>query len=69
MAKYELVKETTINGEIRYSIEKDGCYVSKSVTNSLEEAERYLHIVTTTGTLDTIKETIKTIEIDENETN
>jgi hypothetical protein len=65
MAKYELVKETSINGEIRYSIEKDECYVSKSVTNSLEEAERYLHIVATTGTLDTIKEKIKTIEVNE----
>lgn len=69
MAKYELVKETTINGEVRYSIEKDGCYVSKSVTNILEEAERYLHIASTTGTLDTIKETIKTIEVDEDKTN
>jgi hypothetical protein len=69
MTKYELVKETTINGAVSYSIEKDGVYVSRSVTHSLEEAERYLNIVTTTGTLDTIKEKIKTIEVDENETN
>jgi hypothetical protein len=67
MTKYVLVKETTINGAVSYSIEKDGKYVSRSVTHSLEEAERYLHIVTTTGTLDTIKEKIKTIEVNENE--
>jgi hypothetical protein len=65
MAKYELVKETTINGMERYSIEKDGCYVSRSVTHSLEEAERYLHILTTNGQLDTLKETIKTVEVNE----
>jgi hypothetical protein len=65
MAKYELVKETTINGMVRFSIEKDGHYVSRSVTHSLEEAEKYLHILTTNGELDTIKETIKTIEVNE----
>ena len=65
MAKYELVKETTINGMVRFSIEKDGNYVSRSVTHSLEEAERYLHILTTNGELDTIKETIKTIEVND----
>ncbi len=69
MTKYELVKETTINGIVRYSIEKNGNYVNRSVTHSLEEAEKYLHIVTTNGELDTIKETIKTIEVDENKTN
>jgi hypothetical protein len=65
MAKYELVRETTINGMVRFSIEKDGHYVSRSVTHSLEEAEKYLHILTTNGELDTIKETIKTIEVNE----
>jgi hypothetical protein len=65
MAKYELVKETTINGIVRYSIEKDGIYVSRSITHSLEEAEKYLHIATTNGTLDTIRETIKTIEVND----
>jgi hypothetical protein len=69
MAKYELVKETTINGIVRYSLEKDGCYVSRSITNSLEEAEKFLHIVATNGILDTIKETIKTIEVDDSNDN
>jgi hypothetical protein len=65
MAKYELVKETTIDGIVRYSIEKDGIYVSRSLTHKLEDAEKYLHIATMNGTLDTIKETIKTIEVNE----
>jgi hypothetical protein len=65
MAKYELVKETTINGIVTYSIEKDGIYVPRSVTHSLEEAERYLQIVTENGQLETIKERIKTIEVNE----
>jgi DNA gyrase/topoisomerase IV subunit A len=70
MAKYELVKETSINGIVRYSIEKDGNYVNRSVTHSLEEAEKYLHILTINGgVLDTIKETIKTIEVNEDKTN
>jgi hypothetical protein len=43
MAKYELVKETTINGMVRYSIERDGQYVNRSVTLSLEEAEKFKH--------------------------
>ena len=45
MAKYALVKETTINGIVRYSIEKDGNYVNRSVTLSLEEAEDFLNII------------------------
>jgi hypothetical protein len=66
MAKYELVRETTIDGVVRYSIEKDGLYVNRSLTHNLEEAEKYLHIVAKNGTLDTIKETIKTIQVNEN---
>jgi len=65
MAKYELVKETTIDGIVRYSIEKDGIYVGRSLTHKLEDAEKYLHIATMNGTLDTIKETIKTIEVND----
>ena len=69
MAKYELVKETSINGVVRFSIERDGHYVNRSVTHSLEEAEKYLNILTANGgVLDTIKETIKTIEVNEDKT-
>ena len=69
MAKYELVKETTINGIVRYSIEKDGNYVNRSVTLSLEEAEDFLNIIAKGGDLETLRQTIKTIEVDENKTN
>ena len=69
MTKYELVKETKINGLVQYSIERDGHYVSRSVTESLEEAEKFLHILTKDGSLENLKETIKTIEVDENKTN
>lgn len=69
MTKYELVKETRIDGVIQYSIEIDGRYVSRSVTFNLEQAEEYLRILSEKGNLETIKETIKTIEVDEDKTN
>jgi hypothetical protein len=65
MAKYELVKETRIDGVIQYSIEIDGRYVSRSVTYNLEQAEEYLRILTEKGSLETIRETIKTIEVND----
>jgi hypothetical protein len=65
MAKYELVKETRIDGVIQYSIEIDGRYVSRSVTDKLEQAEEYLRILSEKGSLETLKETIKTIEVNE----
>ena len=69
MTKYELVKEIKIDGTIQYSIEKDGKYVSRSVTFNLEQADEFLNIISNGGNLETIKETIKTIEVDENKTN
>jgi hypothetical protein len=65
MAKYELVKETKIDGEVQYSIEIDGRYVSRSVTHNLEQAEDFLRILSEKGSLETLKETIKTIEVNE----
>jgi hypothetical protein len=65
MAKYELVKETKIDGEVQYSIEIDGRYVSRSVTYNLEQAEEYLRILSEKGSLETLKETIKTIEVND----
>lgn len=38
MAKYELIEKTEINGEIWYSILKDGRYVDNSFTKHIEEA-------------------------------
>lgn len=62
--KLEIVKETRINGDIVYSIERDGQYVSNSASATLKEAEimfdRIAEIGNTNGT---IKEIIKTTEI------
>ena len=66
MTKYELVKETTIDGLVRYSIELNGRYVSRTVTDNLEQAEVFLNTFAKGGNLETLKETIKTIEVDEN---
>jgi hypothetical protein len=65
MAKYELVKETTIDGLVRYSIELNGRYVSRTVTDNLEQAEIFLNTLAKGGNLETLKETIKTIEVNE----
>ena len=64
--KLELVKETKPNGTIVYSIEKDGHYVSHTATENLEQAEGFFKAIIGGGTTETIKETIKTIEVDEN---
>lgn len=69
MANYELVKETKIDGFVQYSIEKDGKYVSRSVTDSLDEAEKYLSSLVKGGNLETLREIIKTIAIDDKNDN
>ena len=69
MTKYELVKETKPNGTIMYSIEKDGSYVHNTATTMLEEVERWFTALENGGNSLTLKEIIKTIEVDENKTN
>ena len=69
MAKYELVKETTINGIVRYSIEKDGTYVINSCSQDLFKVEEYLKNILENGEKEKIKQIIKTIEINEDQTN
>jgi hypothetical protein len=64
--KLELVKETKPNGTIVYSIEKDGHYVSHTATENLEQAEGFFKSIIGGGNTETIKEIIKTIEVDEN---
>ena len=64
--KLELVKETKPNGTIMYSIEKDGSYVPNTATIMLEEAERWFTALENGGNSLTLKETIKTIEVNEN---
>lgn len=65
MTKYELVRETKIDGTIQYFIEKDGKYIARSVTDDLEQAEEFLNIIAKGGNLETLKETIKTIEVND----
>jgi hypothetical protein len=65
MAKYELVKETTIDGIVRYSIELDGRYIARTVTDNLDQAEVFFNLLTKGGSLETLKETIKTIEVND----
>jgi hypothetical protein len=66
MANYKLVKETKIDGDVQFSIEKDGKYISKSICATLEEAEELLNIILNGGNLETLREIIKSIDIDEN---
>lgn len=66
MARYQIVKETSFTGTTQYSIEKDGRYIMNSASSDLEKVERYLQKIIVNNEQEVIKETIKTIEIDEN---
>jgi hypothetical protein len=67
--KLELVKETKPTGVITYSIQKDGQYVTNTATYDLEQAEGFFKDIINGAATETIIETIKTIELDENKTN
>ena len=69
MAIYNIVKETSFTGATLYSIEKDGKYIMNSASGDLTKVEDYLHRIVTNNEQEIIKETIKTIEINENKTN
>jgi len=64
--KLELVKETRPDGTILYSIEQNGNYVSRTATDKLEDAEGYFNTLSKGAPIETIKETIKSILLDEN---
>lgn len=66
MARYQIVKETSFTGTIQYSIEKDGRYIINSASSDLEKVEKYLQKIMANNEQEVIKETIKTIEINEN---
>jgi hypothetical protein len=68
MAKFEIVKETSFTGTVLYYIEKDGNYIMNSASGDINKVEDYLHTIISNNEQEKIKETIKTIEI-ENETN
>lgn len=62
--KIEIVKETLIDGEIRYSIEKDGTYVPNSVHRDLEKVRQmYERMLIIGNDYGTIKEILQTTEI------
>ena len=62
--KVEIVKETLIDGEIRYSIEIDRVYLSNSVHKDASKVEEiYNRIILMGNTTGTIKEIIKTTDI------
>jgi hypothetical protein len=64
MAKYEIVKETSFTGVTLYSIEKEGQYIINSCNTDLNKVEEYLQNLLTNGEK-RIKETIKTIEVND----
>ena len=66
MARYQIVKETSFTGTIQYSIEKDGRYIMNSASSDLEKVEKYLQKIISNNEQEVVKETIKTIELDEN---
>jgi hypothetical protein len=68
MAKFEIVKETSFTGSVLYYIEKDGNYIMNSASGDINKVEEYLHTIISNNEQEKIKETIKTIEV-ENETN
>lgn len=62
MAKYELIKKTENNGEVWYSIRKDGYHVSNSTTLDLKTAELLLEEFEKGKPAEPIIEILKTIE-------
>jgi hypothetical protein len=69
MTKYELVEKTEVNGEVWYYIKKDGKYLNDSYTRQLEDAEKMIKKLINSKPSEPIIKILKTIELDENETN
>jgi len=68
MKKYELVQETELNGQVWYKILQDGSYVYGTLTRNLEEATSNLEAFANGKSSTPIIKVIKTIEVDENQT-
>ena len=66
MKNVELIKETKATGDVHYSIEVNGVYLSGTSTMDEVTANKYYEAVVSRGTIETIKETIKSIILDEN---
>jgi hypothetical protein len=69
MAKYELVEKTEVNGEVWYYIKKDGKYVNNSYSRQIEDVEKMIKELINGKPSEPIIKILKTIEVDENETN
>jgi hypothetical protein len=69
MAKFELLERIENTGEIWYFIRKDGEHANNSFTKRLEEAEKMLEEFKKGKQAESITRTIKTIEVDEDNTN
>jgi hypothetical protein len=68
MAKFELVQETELDGNTWYKINYNGNYVSGTLTRHLEEATKNLEAFANGKPSTPITKVIKTIELDENQT-
>jgi len=65
MAKYELLKTTDVNGEIWYSINKDGLHVNTSFSRDLKATEEMLAELLNGKPSKPIVEILKSIENDD----
>ena len=65
MPKYELIKETKLHedGRIIYYTNKDGLYVSNSLSDNYEQALKYFNTIKKEGTLVPKIEVLETVEV------
>jgi len=63
MTKYEIVKETSFTGSVLYSIEREGKYILNSCNSDFNKVVQYLENLITNKDQESIKETIKVIEV------
>ena len=66
--KFELLEETELNGQVWYKIYQDGNYIYGTLTRHLEEATNNLEALANGKQSTPIIKVIKTIEVDENQT-
>ncbi len=67
--KYELVKETQIDGRIWYHITKDGIHVNETYTQNLEEVTEQFEKIVQGYLPETKIEILKTLEINDKNDN
>lgn len=67
--KYELVKETQIDGRIWYHITKDGIHVNETYTQNLEEVTEQFEKIMQGYLPETKTEILKTLEINDKNDN